>query len=264
MSDITTAQVTARGYRAHGIELPAGAQRAFDAWDAMQETLNAQPGMDARRLGEEYLAGERDDLGDAVRDLAVLANAQAGIQALINDAARPIGLHAYGAMLADADRVTGLLAERYLSAAQAIVGALDHFDAHDYADRAAAVIGRSSATAVAYHAAREASETLAGIRLFVASLRPVAAQDMTPHLIRLAGDATAATVPAAERAVAAGGVGMWLELFAVPGVVPALNTTEQAEEVRRRAVQLETTEANASRAVAARASRQGWPAVSVP
>lgn len=248
-------QLTVSDYQALDLDLPPDAVEALDIWSALSTTVNAKPGDDLRSaLADGTLTAA--SAPDRLKEAALVLALKAGMQGLVIDLDRPLSIRAKGALTADADRVAGELSPRFAEAAATVVEGLAHFSPAEYADPARLLVARPGAAAH-YHPVTEASAVLDTIARVVNAIRP-----LTPTVsgyVTLTEEAGPETLAAAQAAYAAGSPLRWVSLFAVAGVVPALNTQAEAAQVVARSAELGRTRDVETKDRAVRRARKSEP-----
>lgn len=249
------AQTRATDYAKLELEVPAVAARALAIAAAGREAATADP-----LAGIDYAALTVDNVGDLVREAALTAAVRVGMTEALVDVDKHLGATAWRAFTADHDRVIAELRPRVLQAATVVTDALAAgLDAVTYLD-AGKVLGAGSGAAALFHATRAAAAHLTAVRGFLRATEVPGA--WVASFVALADGADADTLASAEAVFTGpGGDDRWLALYAVPGVSPALHTTEQARAVVAASSRLATVadEARQERARAdAAAHARAW------
>jgi hypothetical protein len=215
-----------KGYELNGLRAPKAALDALAAWQQITESLHET----STTLPATATVAERIEAidRDAMRKVTSIERFREANETHEGPVCRP-GLDA---CFADVDRVINKLRDRYKSAASVVVDGLSHYSPGELADRDLPTRGRGAAE-ISFNVA-EATGTLETIRKFVnnltGSLTGVASVAL---YVAIGADATPDTLGHTLEAFR--GHNRWPQLFAIPGVVPALHTPDEADAVAKAA-----------------------------
>ncbi|SEP02862.1 hypothetical protein [Trujillonella endophytica] len=255
MDATMNATLRARAYADLGIELPAEAARVLGIIRAVNEAALADPmaGVDLDKLTAA-------NAPKVLREAALTRAVKAGTQEIAGGVSNQLGRRVNVAFAEDHDRLVEELRPRFLEAAAVVTDALAAgLTAEVYGD-GAQVLKTGPAAASLYHRTRDALAFLAEIRSFLRSGRANGFDVAT--IVTLTGQAHGGTLDIAQQIVSGtGGNERLLQLYAVPGIAPALNDAEQALDVVARAAERQQATADAEKAAAleaGRADREAW------
>ena len=242
------ATLRAKEYDRLGLKPPAEAARLLEIIRATNAAAFADP-----MAGIDYDKLTTTNVAKQLREAAVTQAVKSGMQQLSSTVTNQLGRRVNAEFAADIDRVTEELRPGYLEAAAVITEAISSgLDRATFGD-SAKILNAGPAAAGLYHRTVEALAHLTAVRSFLnvgrSSIYDVAS------VLTLTAKAHADTLDAAQQiANGLGGDDRFLELYALPGVVPALNTAEQAKEVVAHSAELR----RASEAARKAAAEEDW------
>lgn len=219
------ASIRIDAYAALGLEPPAAAARAHAVYTAAYQAATADP-----LAGIDYDGLTEDNAPELLREAALTKAVKTGMRELLVEVGDRLGAIAWRALSADLDRAIDVLRPQVLEAASVVTGALEAGLTADVYRDGAKVLWAGPAAAAVFHRCRDAGAYLTTVRGFARAASPPGATVAT--FITLTGEADATTLETAEALFTGpGSEERWLAVYAVPGVAPALHTTEHARAV---------------------------------
>lgn len=253
MDAMTNATLRARDYARFGLEMPKEAARLLEIIEATQAACHVSP-LD----GINYDKLTAANVTKALREAALTRAVKAGMQELANDVGNQLGRRANDAFVADDARLVAELRPRFLEAAGVVTDALANGLTRDVYSDARRVMNAGPAAAGLFHATRDALAVLGQIHAFLRNGR----LPQVATILTLTERAELYTLDTAQQNLT--GVGAddrLLDVYALPGVTPALNNAEETAAITARAAALGEAD-RAAREAAARAEAmtraQAW------
>lgn len=250
---LTQTRIRARQYEALGLELPDDVTRLVAIVQTAVDAARHDPVTDL-----DYDALTVKNVAGKLREAALTRAVRDGMQQIAGE----IGIALWGpisrALAADVDRVTEELRPGFLEAASTVTEAIAAgltVDTYGNADR---VIAAGPEATGLFHRTKQALAHLSAVRSFLFTEGTTTAA----AFVDLTEQADVGTLDRAEWFFSGlGGDEKWLNVYAVPGVCPALNTAAEAQAVARRSASLGQARVDAQHAAAVKAAQEreaGW------
>jgi hypothetical protein len=224
---LTTATIRARAYADLGLELPPEAARLTAIAKAVTDAANGDPldGLDFDAITEKNATR-------VLHDAALKSAVKEGMQKL----AMQVNGHLGGRMMRtfndDIDRAADELRPGFLDAAAVVIDGINAGLSREILDSPEQILRAGPVASGLYHRTRDALAHLQRVRSFFAGgiAEPVGAQ--VAKYVRLTDSATVDTLDIAESIFTGTGLDdRFLAVYSMAGVVPALNTSTQANDV---------------------------------
>lgn len=225
MDPFMNATLRARQYAVLGLELPADVTRLLAIAQAAGDAATADP---ALGLNLDELTA--DNVAEALREAAVTRAVKEGMQQLLGELNNGLGRRINLLLADDLDRAATALRPGFVEAAAVVTDAIAKGLTGEVYGDAQQVIKAGPAASSMYHATTDALEHLNAVRGFLRPAMPLGNEAAT--VVTLTSAAGPGTFANAQGIFSGGGGNeRFLEMYALPGIKPALNTAKQARAV---------------------------------